>query len=169
MSSDPEYHYERILVAVDDSRQSRFALRRAEDIARRTNARLDLLTAIVVRPTAYWGGAVQPVEFNERYWADVLRAAAASVKDVPVTTYLVRGNAAARILEHADQHSSTLIVMGCRGRGRAAAALLGSTSQAVLHGANVPVLLVRNDGELAGSAELESVRRVGPAPTAGPP
>ena len=156
MSSDPEYHYERILVAVDDSRQSGFALRRAEDIARRTNARLDLLTSVVVRSTVYWGGAVQPMELNERYWADLLRAAAASVKDVPVTTYLVRGNAATRILEHADKHSSTLIVMGCRGRGRAAAALLGSTSAAVLHGANVPVLLVRSDGELADSAELET-------------
>jgi nucleotide-binding universal stress UspA family protein len=142
---DSVYHYERILVAVDASRQSRFALRRAEDIARRSNARLDLLTSVVVPSTIYWSGVAQPMELNELYYADVLRAAAASVKDVPVTSYLVRGNAAVRILEHADKHNCGLIVMGCRGRGRAAAALLGSTSHAVLHAATVPVLIVRSD------------------------
>jgi nucleotide-binding universal stress UspA family protein len=142
---DSVYHYERILVAVDGSPQSRFALRRAEDAARRANARLDLLTSVVVPSTSYWGGAAQPMQLNEIYYADVLRAAAASVKDVPVTTYLVHGNAAVRILEHAEEYNCRLIVMGCRGRGRAAAALLGSTSHAVLHAATVPVLIVRSD------------------------
>jgi nucleotide-binding universal stress UspA family protein len=142
----PLFHYERILVAVDASTQSRLALCRAEDIARRANTRLDLLTSAVVPSTAYWaGGHAQPMQLNEIWYAELLRAAAASVKDIPVTTYLVRGNAAARILEHAEKHNCGLIVMGCRGRGRAAAALLGSTSQAVLHGANVPVLIVHSD------------------------
>ena len=143
---DHLFHYERILVAVDASTQSRLALRRAEDIARRANARLDLLTSAVVPSTAYWaGGPAQPIQLNEIYYAELLRAAAASVEDIPVTTYLVRGNAAARILDHAEKHNCGLIVMGCRGRGRAAAALLGSTSQAVLHGATVPVLIVHSD------------------------
>jgi nucleotide-binding universal stress UspA family protein len=154
---DPVYHYERILVAVDDSAQSRLALRRAEDIARRANARLDLLTAVVVSSTVYWGGIVQPVQLSEQYYAGVLRAAAASIQDVPVTTYLVRGNAATRILEHADKYGCTLIVMGCRGRGRAAAALLGSTSHAVLHGATIPVFVVRSERELAHSGQLAGI------------
>jgi nucleotide-binding universal stress UspA family protein len=142
---DPVHHYGRILVAVDGSPQSCLALRRAEDTARRTNSRLDLLTSAVVPSTIYWGGTAQPMQLNELYYAEVLRAAAASVEDVPVTTYLVRGNAAARILEHADRYNCGLIVMGCRGRGRAAAALLGSTCQTVLHAATVPVLIVRGD------------------------
>jgi nucleotide-binding universal stress UspA family protein len=152
---DPVYHYERILVAVDASLQSRLALRRAEDIAQRTNARLDLLTSAVVPSTAYWvGGTAQPMQLNEIYYAELLRAAAASIQHVPVTTYLVRGNAAARILEHADKYNCGLIVMGCRGRGRAASALLGSTSQAVLHAATVPVLIVHSDSAADHSESL---------------
>lgn len=142
---DPAFRYERILVAIDDSRESRLALARAVDVARRANARLDLLLSAVVPSTTYWGGATQSLEINEIYNARVLRAAAASVEDVPVTTYLVRGNAAARILEHAERHGCDLIVMGSRGRSRAAAALLGSTSHAVLHAATVPVLIVHDD------------------------
>jgi nucleotide-binding universal stress UspA family protein len=143
----PVYRCERILVAVDGSPQSLLALRRAEELAHRINARLDLLTSSVVPSTAYWGGAPNSAQLNEIYYAEVLRAAADSVADdIPVTTYLVRGNAAARILEHAKKYSCTLIVMGSRGRGRAVAALLGSTSHAVLHAASVPVLVVRNDG-----------------------
>src|SRR4051794_15558705 len=98
---DPAYRYDRILVAIDESRESRLALKRAVDLARRSNARLDLLLSSVVPSTTYWGGAYQPVEINERYYARVLREAAASVEGVPVTSYLVRGNAATRILEHA--------------------------------------------------------------------
>jgi nucleotide-binding universal stress UspA family protein len=140
------YRYERILVAVDASPQSHLALRRAEDIARRANARLDLLTSVVVPSTTYWSGAAQPMQLNELYYADLLRRAAAAIKEVPVTSYLVRGNPATRILEHAAKYNCGLIVMGCRGRGRAVAALLGSTSHAVLHAATVPVLIVRSDG-----------------------
>ena len=142
---DSLYRYERILVAIDDSRESRLALARAVDIARRANARLDLLMSSVVPSTAYWGGATQPMEINELTYAKVLREAAASVEGVPVTTYLARGNAAARILEHAEAHDCDLIVMGSRGRSRAVAALLGSTSHAVLHAATVPVLIVHDD------------------------
>ena len=153
---DPVYHYERILVAVDASLESRLALRRAEDIAQRTNARLDLLTSAVVPSTAYWvGGTAQPMQLNEIHHAELLRAAHNEPVDAAhYTTYLVRGNAAARILEHADKYRCGLIVMGCRGRGRAASALLGSTSQAVLHAATVPVLIVHSDSAADHSESL---------------
>jgi nucleotide-binding universal stress UspA family protein len=158
---DSVYRYERILVAVDASPQSRLALLRAEDLARRANARLDLLTSVVVPSTTYWSGAAQPMQINEIYYADVLRRAAASVRGIPVTSYLVRGNAAVRILEHAEKYDCGLIVMGCRGRGRAAAALLGSTSHAVLHAASVPVLIVRSDGASAGVGVSAAARPSG--------
>jgi nucleotide-binding universal stress UspA family protein len=153
---DPVYRYDRILVAIDDSRESRLALGRAVDLARRSNARLDLLLSAVVPSTTYWGGAFQPIESNELYYAKVLRTAAASVEGVPVTSYLARGNAAARILEHAAKYGCDLIVMGSRGRNRAVAALLGSTSHAVLHAATVPVLIVHADGEHAESRGFAS-------------
>jgi nucleotide-binding universal stress UspA family protein len=152
-TGESAFRYGRILVAIDDSRESRLALRRAVDIARRANGRLDLLISAVVPSTTYWGGAGQSIELNEIYYAKVLRAAAAAVEGVPVTPYFARGNAAARILEHADQYDCDLIVMGSRGRNRAVAALLGSTSHAVLHAAKVPVLIVHSDA----TAEAQSV------------
>jgi nucleotide-binding universal stress UspA family protein len=156
---EPMYRYERILVAVDGSPESLLALRRAEDIARRSGARLDLLCSAVVPSTIYWAGATQPMQINDIHVAGVLRAAAASVGgDVPVTSYLVRGNAAARIIEHADAHACMLIVMGSRGRGRIAAALFGSTSHAVLHAAHVPVLIVHGDS-VTGSPRGSRGRR----------
>lgn len=124
------------------------------DIARRANARLDLLVSAVVPSTTYWGGAGQSIELNEIYYEKVPRAAAASVEGVPVTTYFVRGSAATRILEHADRYDCDLIVMGSRGRNRAVAALLGSTSHAVLHAAKVPVLIVHSDATAEGAASV---------------
>ena len=93
----------------------------------------------------YWGGATQPMELVEHAYAELARRAAASIADVPVTTYLARGNAAGAILEHVEKHSCDLIVMGTRGRSRALAALFRSTSQAVTRRARVPVVAVRLD------------------------
>src|SRR5262249_22197666 len=55
----------------------------------------------------------------------------------------VEGVPAAKILEVAARLGTDLIVMGTHGRTGISALLLGSTAQSVLHGAQVPVLLVR--------------------------
>ena len=143
-SGDPAYRYDRILVAVDDSPHSQLALRRAEDIAYRASSELHLLSSAAVPSTRHWDGTEHPMEILEVHHAELLRAAEASISDVPVSTYLVRGDAAKRILEHAGEHDCGLIVMGTRGRGRAASALLGSTAQDVLRAAAVPVLIVHS-------------------------
>lgn len=64
--------------------------------------------------------------------------------DVVVTTE-VRGNGPA---EHLVRQSTQaqLVVVGSRGRGGFAGLALGSTSQAVLHHADSPVVVVRADG-----------------------
>ena len=54
------------------------------------------------------------------------------------------------ILELADRHDAAAIVMGCRGFTGIRSVLLGSTSSAVVHHADRPVLVVHrsngNDG-----------------------
>jgi nucleotide-binding universal stress UspA family protein len=132
-----------IVVAINGSRESQAALEHAAQLARVSNASLDLLAVASVPPTMYWGGAPQAMELVEQVYADLARRAAASISDVPVTTYLARGNPAGAILEHVERHGCDLIVLGSRGRPRALATLLRSTSQAVTRRARVPVVAVR--------------------------
>ena len=61
--------------------------------------------------------------------------------DVSVTVRTVRAHPAAGLLETATP--ADLIVVGSRGRGGFRGLLLGSVSQAVLHGARGPVAVVR--------------------------
>jgi nucleotide-binding universal stress UspA family protein len=149
--------YRHIVVAIDGTRESQCALEHAARLARSSHARLDLLAVATVSSTTYWGGAVHPMELVEQLYADIVRRAAASVPDLPVTTYLAKGSPAAAIVDHAEQHDCDLIVMGTRGRIRAIAALFGSTSRGVLRRARVPVLLVDADMVEDRLATLEAV------------
>jgi len=57
-------------------------------------------------------------------------------------TALAVGDPAEEILKAAERHRAGLVVLGVRGIGRAARLLLGSTAEAVLRRARVPVLAV---------------------------
>ena len=60
-----------------------------------------------------------------------------------MTSIVVAGHPAPVILGRLREGRHDLLVMGTRGLGRVGSALLGSVSQAVLHAAPVPVLVVR--------------------------
>src|SRR5882724_11231666 len=126
--------YRNILVAVDGSRDAKRALSQAVALARDQNALLTLIT--VVPPTsgmAMASAAVQSLGAEDAF-NDVLREAAASIPDdVGVTTVLAEGHPAQRIIDRAIAGDHDLIVMGSRGLGRIAGALLGSVSHRVLH------------------------------------
>ena len=64
---------------------------------------------------------------------------------------LLRGDPADEIVAYADTIDADLVVVGSRGHGALASALLGSVSRGVLHESRRPVLVVR------GSASLERV------------
>jgi len=60
---------------------------------------------------------------------------------VPTLHVIKEGNAAAKLLEAADEWQADLIVLGTRGRGHGAHAGGGSTSEVVIHRATCPVLI----------------------------
>ncbi len=138
-----------ILVAVDGSAHATRALDEAVDLARALNSRLTLISVASRTSWRFMAGpytGLLPTQDDADKEAQVtLREAAARLDDMPVTTIVGQGAAAAAIIKHAAGGGHDLIVMGSRGRGGAAAALLGSVSHSVLNHSHVPVLIVHAD------------------------
>src|SRR5947209_8389364 len=68
----------------------------------------------------------------------------AEEKGFGVKTELLQGNPADEIVAYADTIDADLIVVGSRGHGAVASALIGSVSRGVLHESRRPVLVVRS-------------------------
>lgn len=64
--------------------------------------------------------------------------------EVPFEREIATGDPAHTILEVGERYDCDAIILGARGRGVLRSALLGSVSQAVLHGSPVPVTIVKD-------------------------
>lgn len=136
--------YAHILVALDLSEESAQVLQRATALAD-ANCRLTLLH--VIEPLTFAYGGDIPVDLTEvqqqlqEQATASLAAMAGRVSGTPEQLVVI-GQPAAEIHQLAEQRDCDLIVLGSHGR-RGLALLLGSTANAVLHGAKCDVLAVR--------------------------
>ena len=78
--------------------------------------------------------------------------AQAEARGIRADYELLEGDAADRILELARSRDVDMIVIGSRGFGAVASALVGSVSKRVLHGADRPVLVVHERPAVAAAA-----------------
>ena len=130
----------RLLLAYDESHDSRRAARVASELAKATGAEIEVVT--VQQPLMAWPGAVLD------YGADAQRrldAIVAKLREDVVARGFVKVAAAGRaaaIAQVADECGSDLIVMGTRGLSRIAGAVIGSVSHEVIHLTTCQVLLV---------------------------
>lgn len=137
-----------ILVAVDGSEHAAQALRTAAQLAQEEHARLTVITAVPSAPALAQMSAAG-VALTEV--ADLLGEAGKRIRaqvdelpaDISVQSIVIEGQPVQVILDRLRDGRHDLLVMGTRGLGRMGSALLGSVSQAVLHEAPVPVLVVR--------------------------
>ena len=138
--------YPRILVAVDDTPASAFALRHVVPYALDQGSRLTLLTVVPDPPGVVAAAGISPQRVAEEMETEAdkhLRHVAETLpQDLPVTTVLRHGDPAEEILRLVREEPVDLICMGARGRGRVTGALLGSVSTAVLHHSPVPVVVL---------------------------
>ena len=138
--------FKNILLAVDGSEHASKAARIAGEMTRCLQA--DLIVVTVFDPVPNYLGDTNLVVFlsNQKMLAEqILNGALTEVGELPgkLVKGILEGPVAEAVLRVAEVRDNDLIIMGTRGLGRLAGALLGSQSQKVVAHANCPVLLVR--------------------------
>ena len=144
--------YERILVPVDGSETAKRGLEEAIRLSKALNAQLRLVhivddSALALNPETGIAAAPLVEDFAEGGKEILMEARTLAVEQgIDAETVLhenFTGRVADLIVEEARKWRAQLIVMGTHASGGIRHAVLGSDAEAVLHGADVPVLLVR--------------------------
>jgi nucleotide-binding universal stress UspA family protein len=140
----------RILIATDGSPSALEALEYGLELAAEHDAAVTVayvVPGVDVYPTGGFGFGLTGAVPHEVTPADsepldeALRLAEEA--DVSACTALLHGEPADEIVAYADSLDADMIVVGSRGQGRLASALLGGVSRAILREARRPVLVVR--------------------------
>ena len=137
--------YERLLVAVDHSEASARVLAAAKDLASLSKGKVWVLHLREKEVIAQMGDVPSESDAEAdqavREGVDLLKQAGIDAEgEVRQTTF---GHAAREIVADAREHDAGVIIMGSRGRGDFAGALLGSTAHKVIHLTDRPVMVVR--------------------------
>lgn len=147
-----------IVVATDGSPAARAAVERALTEARSSQATVELVSAW---STPVNGALGAPTYMSEDVFyasrdamAELLAAAKDHAAEVGVRaeTHLVAGDPAAAICRIAEERQANMIIMGSRGHGPLAAALLGSVTSHVVQHAHCPVMVVPDPARVARHA-----------------
>jgi nucleotide-binding universal stress UspA family protein len=138
----------KVLVATDGSASAAEAVRFGIELAAEHEAEVifvHVVPEVDVVPVAVFGmtGAFphEPSPEDRALLDDA--AALAAEHGVVCTTALLKGDTVEEIVAFADSHDVDLIVVGTRGHGAIAGALLGSVSRGILRETKRPVLVVR--------------------------
>jgi nucleotide-binding universal stress UspA family protein len=145
--------YQRILVPVDGSDTAKRGLEEAIKVAKALGSELRLVhivddSALALNPETGIAAAPLVEDFAEG-GKQILETARLLTDAQGVTVDAVlhenfTGRVADLIVDEARKWGADLIVMGTHARSGIKHAVLGSDAEAVLHGADVPVLLVRS-------------------------
>jgi nucleotide-binding universal stress UspA family protein len=147
----------KIVVGVDGSPSSRAALRWAVRQAVLTDGMVDAVTAWHV-PVSPYGYTWAPISMDEadHLEEDARKALDAAISEEVdpadrhrVTAQIINGHPANVLLKAAA--GADLLVVGSRGHGAFADALLGSVGQYCMHHAHCPVLIVRGEPHRAAA------------------
>jgi nucleotide-binding universal stress UspA family protein len=138
----------RIVVGVDGSPSSMAALRWAILHAELTGCEVEAVTAWRL-PSRYGFAAVtdRATDFDgdaRKILADALNEVSSVEPDVIIRSSVVEGHPAEVLMRAA--RGADMLVVGSRGHGGFAGALLGSVSQYCVHHAACPVLILRGTG-----------------------
>ncbi|ADB63164.1 UspA domain protein (plasmid) [Haloterrigena turkmenica DSM 5511] len=135
--------YDRILIAVDGSDEAERAAERGLEFARAFDAAVDAVYVVDSKALRVSSPGSETVRLRERGEAVLEKIEAlASDLDQSVTTELVEGKPADRIMARAADQDAGLIVVGRRGHTGLGKRLLGGVTERLLHRSDVPVFVV---------------------------
>ena len=137
--------FNRVLVGVDGSEESREAARQAATLA---EGQLTLLAVYDIASALAGGtGFGVPVYYDEDIQRDAARAALRQaqqdVEAANATGKIVRGFVWDALIHEAERAEDTLIAVGSRGVGRMAGIVMGSVATELIHKAPCSVLVAR--------------------------
>lgn len=138
--------YQRILLAVDLTEESKQVADKAVQLCQQGGCRLSLIH--VIEPLSFAYGGDVPMDLSsiqdqlDEHAQQRLNDFAAQLPITADKLYVVTGHTESEIHRIAKQDDIDLIVVGSHGR-HGLALLLGSTANGVLHGASCDVLAVR--------------------------
>lgn len=145
---------DRILLAVDGSKESSLAVEAAAELSAKTGAEVHI-AYVLPTPAQLYGPHYYSPEMKDRLLEqaeekshEFLDRQARKVEEGGgrvAGTHLASGRAEAEIVRLAGVLGAGLTVLGSRGLGGVRRALLGSVSDAVVRHAHNPVLVVRED------------------------
>ena len=133
-----------ILCPVDFSEHSALALRYALKLADLTGGHLTIVTVVDAFLDAASEASGNRATFTEQTQQEIQKLLARIAPDrrEPVGIAVQVGDPAEEILKQSDECAADLIVMGTQGLEGAKRLVFGSTTEAVLREARVPVLAV---------------------------
>jgi nucleotide-binding universal stress UspA family protein len=148
----------KILVAVDGSQPSKWAVTAASRLADQLSARVRLVHVIDPEDRVMENAvtAQQRDAAHQAEGMEILETSRAAFGASTSADAIQRiGNPAAEINQVADNWQADLIVMGSRGRGRLAHLVLGSVAEAVIRQSKCPVLTVAHEPKSGGAEQAQ--------------
>lgn len=138
--------FSRVLIAVDGSPHSEYALEVGLSLARRLGAEVGLVTVVDPAPAVTIEAGAPSVDILtilRQEAAQVLEKARSAAGDLKAVTLQREGSPAAEILNAAKEWGASLIVVGSHGRTGLSRLFMGSTAEHVARHAEAPVLMTR--------------------------
>lgn len=140
-------------MAVDDSEYSKTVAKEASRLAIEKKADVVFLSVVPIPSVVASEGEIDDGYLREKedelqgLHKNLIESFFTPNSGILVESRVLHGNPADKIVKYADEIDADLIVIGTRGHGRIASALLGSVSEHVAKHSKRSVLIVKQEGE----------------------